>query len=63
MKTTLAFWYCLIKKMGIQPVQDDLGEDLACNAQKVDPTIGVAAGFVIFAFLQVHYSSIFQILG
>ena len=37
-KTTQALWYCLIKKMGVLPVQDDLGEDLACNAQKGGPT-------------------------
>ena len=30
-KTTLAFWYCLVKKMGFQPVQDNLIEDLACT--------------------------------
>ena len=52
-KPTLAFWYCLIKKLGIQPVQDDLGEDLASNAEKGDHTIVVVAGLFTFAFVQV----------
>ena len=54
----MALWYCLIKEMDIQPVQDDLGQDLACNTQKGDPTAVVAAGFVTFASVQVHYSGI-----
>ena len=61
--TTLILRYCPIKKMGIQPVQDDFGKDLACNTQKGDPTVVLAAGRVTFAFVQVHYSGIFQILG
>ena len=64
-KTTLAFWYCLMKKLGMQPVQDDLAEHLACNTEKGDPTVAVSAGFVTFAFVQnqMDYSGILQILG
>ena len=49
--------------MGIQSVQDDLGEDLASNAQKGNTIVVVAAGFVTVAFVQMHYSSICQIMG
>ena len=49
--------------MGIQPVQDDLGEDFACNTQKGDTRIDVATGLVTFAFVQVDYSGIFQLFG
>ena len=36
---------------GYSTCQDGLGEDLACSAQKGDPTIIVVAGFVTFAFV------------
>ena len=40
-----------------------LEEDLACNTQKGGPITIVAVGFVTFAFIQMHFSGTFQILG
>jgi hypothetical protein len=45
-ETTLAFRHYLVKKMGIEPVQNDLAKDFARSTQKGHSPIVVTGGFV-----------------